>query len=372
MSKRIVTPTRPPNAERKKRNFPKHMLEEALVVAQKITDEAAGKPFKRLLLADALGIKPASSNFAYLLSSSIRYQLTEGSEKASEITLTASGVSATQTVDAQRRLAALRTAAFAPEVFSKFYRNFVDHKIPTSEMLKKLLVSDYGVATDVVDECANILLGNGRFVGIIRDIGGSPHVLLDGEPPTSIQPTDQATETVAEPESRNGKIAQNGKAIDEIKHETPLKTAEESKPIFIGHGKNTKPLQKLEAILSSFQIPHKVTTGEANPGRPIPQKVKETMVHCGSAILIFTCDEKFQDEDGNVIWRPSENVVHELGAASFAYGDRIVIFKEKGLHFPTNFQSIGYIEFEVDSIEAKATDLLKELIGFGLVKITPA
>ena len=129
MSKRIVTPTRPPNAERKKRNFPKHMLEEALVVAQKITDEAAGKPFKRLLLADALGIKPASSNFAYLLSSSIRYQLTEGSEKASEITLTATGVSATQTVDAQRRLAALRTAAFAPEVFSKSYRNFVDHKI---------------------------------------------------------------------------------------------------------------------------------------------------------------------------------------------------------------------------------------------------
>src|SRR5204862_482747 len=96
-------------AERKKRNFPKHMLEEALVVAQKITDEAAGKPFKRLLLADALGIKPASSNFAYLLSSSIRYQLTEGSEKASEITLTATGVNATQTEAAQRRLGTLRT-----------------------------------------------------------------------------------------------------------------------------------------------------------------------------------------------------------------------------------------------------------------------
>src|SRR5438552_16381047 len=174
MSKRIVTATRRPNAERKKRNCPKHMLEEALVVAQKITDEAAGKPFKRLLLADALGIKPASSNFAYLLSSSIRYQLTEGSEKASEITLTATGVNATQTVDAQRRLAALRAAAFSPEVFSKFYRNFVDHKIPTSEMLRKLLVSDYGVASDVVDECAQILLANGRFVGIIRDIGGSP------------------------------------------------------------------------------------------------------------------------------------------------------------------------------------------------------
>jgi hypothetical protein len=225
MSKRIVTPAKPQNAERKKRNFPKHRLEEALVVAQKITDEAAGKHFKRLLLADALGIKPASSNFGYLLSSSIRYQLTEGSEKASEITLTTTGVSATQTADAQRRLMALRTAAFAPEVFSKFYRNFVDHKIPTAEMLKKLLISDYGVPADVVDECAKILLANGHFVGIIREIGGSPHVLLDGEPPPASTPTvDEATSPETERESVSGKTASNG-AADEVHHQTPAKTA---------------------------------------------------------------------------------------------------------------------------------------------------
>ena len=110
---------------------------------------------------------------------------------------------------------------------------------------------------------------------------------------------------------------------------------------------------------------------EANLGRPIPLKVKQTIEECGSAILIFTRDEKFFDEHGNEIWRPSENVVHELGATSFAYGDRIVIFKEKGLHFPTNFQSIGYIEFEPGDLMARTADLLKELIGFGLVKVTP-
>ena len=56
----------------------------------------------------------------------------------------------------------------------------------------------------------------------------------------------------------------------------------------------------------------------------------------------------------------------------FSMGDRIVIFKERGLYFPTNYQSIGYIEFDVDSIESKTAELLKELVGFGLVKITPA
>ncbi len=42
-----------------------------------------------------------------------------------------------------------------------------------------------------------------------------------------------------------------------------------------------------------------------------------------------------------------------LAAVSYAYGDRIVIFKEKGITFPSNFSSIGYIEFEVDSIDSK-------------------
>ena len=96
------------------------------------------------------------------------------------------------------------------------------------------------------------------------------------------------------------------------------------------------------------------------------------MLECGSAILIFTKDEKFTNEDGGEVWRPSENVGHELGACSFAYEDRVVIFKEQGITLPTNFSSIGYIEFEENAIEAKTAELLQELIGFGLVKITAA
>ena len=60
------------------RNYPQHTLKQALVVAQKIKDVYAGGPANRLLVADALGIKPASSNFRALLSSSRTYGLTEG------------------------------------------------------------------------------------------------------------------------------------------------------------------------------------------------------------------------------------------------------------------------------------------------------
>jgi len=150
----------------------------------------------------------------------------------------------------------------------------------------------------------------------------------------------------------------------------PADLDQRPKPIFIAHGKKKGPLDKLEKVLNGFKIPYKVAISEPNLGRPIPQKVKQIMSQCGSGILIFTKDESFKDSDGNDVWRPSENVVFELGAASFAYEDRVVILKEKGLTFPTDFQSVGNIEFEEDRIEGKTAELLHELIGFGLLKVT--
>jgi predicted nucleotide-binding protein len=93
------------------------------------------------------------------------------------------------------------------------------------------------------------------------------------------------------------------------------------------------------------------------------------MRECGAAILVFTADKQYFDRDGNSIWRPSENVSHELGAASVLYGDRIVIFKEKGIELPSNFSSVGYIEFEKDKLEDKGIDLFRELVS---MKISPS
>ena len=356
---------------KKYRNFPKNTLEETLILPQKITDEMAGKPFKRLLLADALGIRPSSTNFTYLLSSSYQYGFTEGTEKASEISLTPLGVDTTQSKDSEKRMNAIRKAALLPDVFQKFFNDYQDKKLPSPDMIDKILVSNYDVPQHLAKECSDLIVANGRFIGFIRDISGSPHVLFDASyPTTENEIKDNATEEIKKETeiSTQIQVVELPKVENTFENATDLKP----KPIFIGHGKNKTPLEKLEKFLSTFQIPYKVTIEEANLGRPIPQKVKETISLCGSAILIFTKDEKFFDEDKNEIWKPSENVIHELGAASFVYGDRIVIFKEKGLHFPTNFQSIGYIEFEIDSIESKTAELLKELIGFGLVKISPA
>src|SRR5262245_11874487 len=107
---------------RRNRNFPKHTLEATLPLAQKIQDEMGGKPMNRLLLADALGLSPSSSNYRELLSSAYKYGLTDGTEKADTISLTTLGSSATQQIDPTARISSLRQAAMTPTVFGKLLR----------------------------------------------------------------------------------------------------------------------------------------------------------------------------------------------------------------------------------------------------------
>lgn len=156
--------------------------------------------------------------------------------------------------------------------------------------------------------------------------------------------------------------------------ETPPKDEPREKPlgqaIFIAHGKKKKPLDQLKKILDQFKIPYKVAVEEPNLGRPISGKVREIMKSCNCAILVFTADEQLTDKAGKTTFRPSENVVYELGAAGYLYDNRIVIMKEDEVDFPTNFRDLGYISFEKDELEAKAMDILKELIGFGIVKMS--
>ena len=94
------------------------------------------------------------------------------------------------------------------------------------------------------------------------------------------------------------------------------------------------------------------------------------MDQCGAAILIFSADVEYFDKDGNSIWRPSENVDHELGAAAVMYDDRVILFKEESISLASNFSGIGYIPFEKDKLDAKTNELLRELIGLKILKVS--
>jgi hypothetical protein len=63
--------------------------------------------------------------------------------------------------------------------------------------------------------------------------------------------------------------------------------------------------------------------------------------------------------------------VFELGAGIALFGDKIVIFREDGVTFGSDFTDYGHITFEKDKLDAKAFDLMKELIGLGFLQVTP-
>jgi predicted nucleotide-binding protein len=359
--------------------FPPNALEESINLADAIRDYNAGQPFDRLLRADALGIKPASTNFRDLLKSGYQYGLTTGSEKSETISLTPLGTKLTKPVDQTERAQAIAEAALAPELAGKVYRHYNRNKMPGTEFLKNALERQFEAPPEWSRDIASLLDKNARYAGLVRSISGSDMVLIDA--PSSGRATEEVKVPSEETHEKRG-ISETqippppAVATDKLVTEAEIKNLGPSTPtpkathIFLGHGKNKKPLEQLKNMLNEFKITYRVTVEEPNRGLPIPDKVAELMRQCSSAILILTKDELFFNKDGNEIWRPSENVIHELGAASILYGGRIIILKEKGINLPSNFSSIGYIEFDPDALAAKGIDLLKELIAFGLVKVT--
>ena len=346
-----------------KRPFPNFSLEDSLAIAQGIQDKNAGKPMNRLLLAQAVDRKPGSSEYRDLLSSSYKYGLTQGTEKAKDISLTSLGEKVTKPLNKAERQKALRDALMEQELLARVYRHYDQHKLPSGEFFQNALEREFGVPREFVAECADLVVKNGEFTGILQNIGGSLHVMLEAEAMVAEEVTEEAPEALAEP----GKVVE-AQAREGAAPAVPPKP----KQIFIGHGKNKKPLDQLKKMLDGFEVPYKVAEEEPHAGRPISEKVAGTMQQCTSGIFIATADEEIYDKDGNAILRPGENVIYELGAGSVLYGKKIVIFKEEGVTFPSDFRDIGYISFQKDKLGAKAMELLDELVGFGILKISAA
>jgi predicted nucleotide-binding protein len=360
----------------KNRNYPVLTLEEALEVAQAIQDDASGMQVSRLTLAGLMDRSPSSSIFADLVASSRAYGLTTGGGRADQFQLTELGERATSD-DEEIQQQAKREAVLKIEPFEAFLTSFKNKKVPAAGPFKDFLINKANVPADRAGDCMNHILADARDVGFIRTVRNGEFIDLDGQPvPKKQDEVEPQDEEVVDEQQDEGEAVATTPALAEQAGDghRPSVSAPVTRPsaIFVGHGKKRGPLDKVQKILDEFKVPYKVVVDLPNLGRPIPDKVKQTMEQCGSAILIFTKDEEFRDAEGKELWRPSENVVYELGAASYAYEDRVVILKEKGITFPTNFNSIGYIEFEENAIDAKAVEILKELIGFGLVKITTA
>lgn len=355
----------------KNRNYPPLKLSEALTVPKTIQDEASGMTVSRLTLAELLGISPASSNLASQVAASRMYGLTTGGINALEFSLTPLGEEATG-ADEVARVAAYKKAVLNIEPYRTFFQAFNNKRVPGATPLKEFLVNSAGVEKERAEECAAFILADAETAGLVRPMkGGAQYVELAGMPATapSTAPdngggSEQAQEQEAQPPPAG---------LTETQLDSTRRPAKPKK-VFIAHGKNRVPLDQLRNALDRFKVSYAVAVDEPNQGRPISRKVANLMRDdCSSGIFIFTADERFlregQNGETDEVWRPSENVVYELGAASILYENRIVIFKEKGVTFPTDFSDLGYIEFERDQLVAELGSLFSELVALDILEV---
>jgi len=360
MAKKILDETEMSTAKKKKRAYisqmdvPNNSLEDALRVPRALVDNYAGNAATPLQVASALNMTLSSGTFRNLCGSSIAYGLTAGGYNAKEITLEPLAKRILTPLEEGDDLVAKRDAALKPRVVGEFIRKYENSPLPRHDIAFNVL-AETGVPREKAESVYTLILDTAQSVGLIREIKNKQYIDLSG--------VHVASKLEAEGEGNETPPPQPPKKDDL----GTLTKKELGQGIFIAHGKNKKPLEQLKKILDQFRVPYKVAVDEPNLGRPIGAKVKEIMGSCNCAILIFTADEEFIDKNGNSVWRPSENVVYELGASGYLYGSRIVILKEEEVQFPTNFQDLGYISFAKDQLEAK--ELLSNVVYGALGRV---
>lgn len=356
------------------RPYPEIPITEAIKIPQGIREHNAGRPMNRILLAAALKWSPTSSGFRELISASYKYGFTKGNYNSEAIELTELGEQLTKPRSETEKLTAMRRGLRRIALFEQVLTYFNNNKLPTAEFLKNTLEREpFNVTPEWSAEAAEVFIENGKEVGFIRDVSGSPFVVIEAGPPAaevSKDIIDSEKEPVSVPE-----ITEEKKQVLQAEQKSVAPSEIPQTPtilqFFVAHGKDKEALEQLKGILNQLGIPYVVAQEEPNAGRPISKKVKDLMDSCSGGIFIFSADEEFRDLDGNSIFRPRENVVFELGAASYKYDQRIVIFKESGVAFPTDFSDLGYIEYKKGQLAGKTMDLLKELIALKAVKILP-
>ncbi len=344
--------------------IPSMTIEEAMRIPIALRDNYALEPASPTMIGKAIGIAPTSGIFRTITGAAVAFGLTTGGYNATEIGLTDLGRRIVAPTEEGDDMLAKIEAFEKPRLIGEFVQKYNGKRLPQEAIVLNILTT-MGVPFNSSSKVYKILLEGLEGLGYIQKINGTLMVERPREG-ASVVEQKQGDEDIPQFESGNSE----SKEDNTLSIKTPT-TPTNALPnaIFLGHGKNKKPLEQLIKILDEYGIPHKQAIVEPNGGRPIPTKVADTLKQCGAAILIFTADEKFYDEENNEIWRPSENVIHELGAASILYDNRIIIFKEKDVTLASNYDSIGHITFEKDKLSDKGIDLFRELVNFKLVSI---
>jgi len=252
--------------------YPKYSLLKSLEIARAITDNNAGNPFNRLLLAKALGLSPGSSKFRMLISASSKFGLTKGSYNVKNISLNPLALSILKPKSENERKKGLKDALFKVEFYREVYAKYNNNRIPKKQLFKNILERDYEIPQAVTEQCYNLIIENAKDLGILQELSGSLYINL------SLLESQEATEDeIIEAEIGDDEemIIESAATEEPIikKAISEIEVKKISKPkVFIAHSKNKKILGQIKQILEIGQFEPVIAEKVETTAIPIPEK----------------------------------------------------------------------------------------------------
>ncbi|HEX4131323.1 MAG TPA: hypothetical protein VHZ24_14885 [Pirellulales bacterium] len=177
MAKRVEgTKAGAAHRRRGRKPYPVTTFEEALKIPLGIMQHAAGEPVRRLRLLQLMDMSPSSQATRDAITNSAKYAMTEGHHSAEELKLTERGrmvVDPTAAPRARRQAAFELSIASVPS-FKKLYDIYHGKPMPALEIMQDAL---HDLDKGDRQPCVDVFIGNASYVGLLKTIGGSKHLL---------------------------------------------------------------------------------------------------------------------------------------------------------------------------------------------------
>jgi hypothetical protein len=329
-------------------------LQEALRIAQAISDNYANQPSKPLWIAQAIGVAPTTGGFRNLTSASSAYGLTEGAAWAAEISLTELGRRIVAPTDEEQDVKGKIEAVLRPRVIRDFLTKYNGSKFPPDNIALNVLQA-LGVPAAACLRALSIIRGNAEDLGLLREINGQPFVDLQSTRRPTTEPRDYLSRDTLPPETEVGStpnVSLGGRNGGAQRAKSGVPT---NRRVFITHGSNQAVVQQLKELLTFGDFEPIVSVERESLAKSVPDKVLDDMRACGAAIVHVGSERKVLDADSNEIHMLNPNVLIEIGAAMALYGRRFILLVEKGVTLPSNLQGLYEVRYEGSKLDYEST-----------------
>jgi len=347
-------------------DVPAHSLEEALRVPRSIYENYGGDPTRPLDVAQALKLKPGSSQFKMLCGAAIAYGLTEGGYNAAEITMTELSKTILSPLEEDADLNGKRQALMRPRVVGDFLRKYDGSPLPKEDIAHNVLES-MGVPKDRTAKVLALIIDGANVLGMLSEIKGTKYVNTSPRskaPRTSEAdvPTQDATEGHKSPEEGSDALGFDEKRRGASSRDVAA-TDMSRRRVFITHGKNKSFIEPIKSLLHFGELEPVVAVEKQSVSKPVPEKVMSDMRSCGAAIIHVEDEMHLRDSNDkeHVVLNP--NVLIEIGAAMGLYGRRFILLVKQGVQLPSNLQGLYEVRYQGDSLDGVATIHLLEAIN---------